>query len=301
MHDSNVERQPTKRSKRNRNLRSETCLGTDSSELMRKYEPSPAELDPEPTNESVPESPALSAEAFSAEAEAVRRIHDTLLNVGRTMLEQMVRAGEILTRVKAGLPHGEWMPWAAKNLPNIHHRTLDRYMLVYRWREDPLMQSDPARLLDEVHGNIDPEEEQQNSTSTSNLPPENAASPPPAKRTRKGADRKPGEKSESGGFDSSEEKEDEASQDDKSEETPLSERLRVIAYRLEITVEELAPFETKLPAALSESVRTGMATSLGQKGALLRQIARELRGYAEVCQEGEASSPSDIHPQPSTK
>jgi hypothetical protein len=298
------EPKPGKSPKRNRNLRSETRLDIDSSELMRKYEPSLQQTtkpDSGPTNES-----ALSAEPFSSEAETVRQIHDTLRNVGRTMLEQMVRAGEILTRVKEGLPHGQWMPWAAKNLPNIHHRTLNRYMLVYRRREDPLMQSDPARLLDEVHGHSDsgedepnstpasnlPEnpaiqasgEEQPNLTSASSLPPEEANSPAPTKRTRKPR-RQPIEKSRSASFDSS------ATEPGKANElrvNPLSERIDFAAGQMEYIADELSSFGAELAAVpLSESVRAGMVKGLGNKAELLRRIARELHDYAKLCEEGE--------------
>jgi hypothetical protein len=148
----------------------ETHSGADSSEQQCKYESSllalalPVGFPPEA---APPLSTIDIVALFQTEAAAVTAIYRTLLVSGRMMLTEIFRAGEVLSKVKEGLPHGSWMLWTAANLPHIHHRTL-RYMQAYRRRNDPLAQSDPARLLNEIYGNAG-SEEPANSTSTSNL------------------------------------------------------------------------------------------------------------------------------------
>jgi hypothetical protein len=162
----------TLKRKRPQSGRSETCAGVDSTELERKYGDLPSQSkagEIEIPAEAAPSELVSTAQLFPSQAEEVCQIHNTLMREGRVMLTQMIRAGEILTQVKADLPHGGWMPWTARNLPQIHHRTLNRYMLSYRRRNDPLVQSDPARLLSEIHGHSDPDEGRLNSTSASNL------------------------------------------------------------------------------------------------------------------------------------
>jgi hypothetical protein len=120
---------------------------------------------------------------FLEEADKVKKIHQQLLGMGKTMIERMIEAGEILTRVKRGLPHGAWMPWVQMHIAELSHRTINRYMRTYQRRNDPLLEDDPVRFIAEISGNVDklesPElsdpavsansELQPNSTSTSNL------------------------------------------------------------------------------------------------------------------------------------
>lgn len=65
----------------------------------------------------------------------LKQIHAELEQVGRTVLEKAIRAGEILTDVKAGLEHGQWLPWLETNMP-FTDRTAARYMRVYERREE---------------------------------------------------------------------------------------------------------------------------------------------------------------------
>lgn len=43
-------------------------------------------------------------------------------------LEHALKAGALLLEAKAGLPHGEWLPWLGNNCPGISERSAQRYM-----------------------------------------------------------------------------------------------------------------------------------------------------------------------------
>ena len=120
---------------------------------------------------------------FADEADKVRTIHRELTGMGKTMIERMIEASEILTRIKQGLPHGAWMPWVEMHIAEVSHRTINRYMRTYSRRNDPLLQDDPVRFIAEISGNVGKLESGElshpevttnselllNSTSTSNL------------------------------------------------------------------------------------------------------------------------------------
>jgi len=117
---------------------------------------------------------------FANEAGKVLQIHRELMGMGKTMIERMIEAGEILTRVKEGLPHGAWMSWVQMHIAELSHRTINRYMRTYARRSDPLLQDDPVRFIAEISGNLSKLESPDltvssetgfppNSTSTSNL------------------------------------------------------------------------------------------------------------------------------------
>jgi hypothetical protein len=111
---------------------------------------------------------------FAAEAAQVKALHHDLWNLGVTMLTRMIAAGEILARVKAGLPHGHWQPWVKEYLPEISYRTVARYLESYRRRDDQLRTDDPVLFLAEINGNaskvLEDREQLTKATSTSLLP-----------------------------------------------------------------------------------------------------------------------------------
>lgn len=47
----------------------------------------------------------------------IRREHDQAQQAFTSAVEHAVRCGELLTEAKAGVPHGEWLPWLAENFP----------------------------------------------------------------------------------------------------------------------------------------------------------------------------------------
>jgi hypothetical protein len=105
---------------------------------------------------------------FLEEADQLKTIHHQLIGMGQTMIERMIEAGEILTRVKLGLPrHGLWMSWVETHIPELNHRAINRYMLSYKRRDDPLLQEDPARFIAKISGNVG--KLKSKSTNTSNL------------------------------------------------------------------------------------------------------------------------------------
>jgi len=64
----------------------------------------------------------------------INRLHDKLTGLARTSLEKAIEIGDLLTRQKAELKHGQWLPWCAENL-EFSKNTVSRYMGVYLNRE----------------------------------------------------------------------------------------------------------------------------------------------------------------------
>ncbi len=61
-------------------------------------------------------------------------------------LEHAFKAGGLLLEAKAGLPHGEWLPWLGKNCPDISERTVQRYMRLAENRGE--LEAKPATVAD---------------------------------------------------------------------------------------------------------------------------------------------------------
>jgi hypothetical protein len=114
---------------------------------------------------------------FFKEAAQLRKIHRRLVGMGQTMIERMMEAGEILTRVKEGLPHGGWMAWVGIHLHELNYRTVVRYMRTYDRRDDPLLLKDPEQFMAEIYGNIGKLEAKLTSTSHLDTEPESIIAP----------------------------------------------------------------------------------------------------------------------------
>lgn len=67
-------------------------------------------------------------------APEITRLHAEIVDALRSSLEKALRIGEFLTEQKAALPHGEFGPWVAANLP-FSDRTAQRYMRLHRERD----------------------------------------------------------------------------------------------------------------------------------------------------------------------
>jgi hypothetical protein len=78
----------------------------------------------------------------------INRLHRELAAASQTLLGKFIRIGELLTKEKNDLNHGEWAPWLAKNV-EFSERTAQRYMKVYANRQtlDELSKSDTMSLL----------------------------------------------------------------------------------------------------------------------------------------------------------
>ncbi|EMM94297.1 PF11300 domain protein [Leptospira interrogans serovar Zanoni str. LT2156] len=60
----------------------------------------------------------------------LNRLHQSILTAGKNMVRFAVEAGEILTKKKDELEHGEFIPWVENNL-NFKIRTAQRYMKIF--------------------------------------------------------------------------------------------------------------------------------------------------------------------------
>ena len=63
----------------------------------------------------------------------INTLHDKLCGLARTSLETAIEIGELLTRQKAALKHGEWIPWCRQNL-SFDRTTAFRYMKIFSGR-----------------------------------------------------------------------------------------------------------------------------------------------------------------------
>ncbi len=66
--------------------------------------------------------------ALNALADRINAEHEACHASMQKGLEHALKAGTLLLEAKAGLPHGEWLPWLGKNCPDISERTAQRYM-----------------------------------------------------------------------------------------------------------------------------------------------------------------------------
>ena len=62
------------------------------------------------------------------------RLHESVWGHTRKTVKTMIRIGELLTEIKGGLKHGEWLPWIEKNLP-FDQKTAWNYMHVFELRD----------------------------------------------------------------------------------------------------------------------------------------------------------------------
>ena len=52
---------------------------------------------------------------ISGAASEINRLHAEICQAARATIEKAIRIGELLTEQKAGLKHGEWLPWLKAN------------------------------------------------------------------------------------------------------------------------------------------------------------------------------------------
>ena len=65
----------------------------------------------------------------------IRRLHAQVLVAARTTLAKAIRIGELLTKQKASLKHGEWLAWVETNLP-FTQASASNYMRCYQRQEE---------------------------------------------------------------------------------------------------------------------------------------------------------------------
>ena len=72
--------------------------------------------------------------------------HEAAVAAGSSALAHARDAGELLTRAKAAVPHGAWLPWLAQHCPSIPERTAQAYMRIARlW---PALEAKAPRVAD---------------------------------------------------------------------------------------------------------------------------------------------------------
>jgi hypothetical protein len=64
----------------------------------------------------------------------ITRLHDEIITSLQTNLDKAMRIGEMLTDIKAALPHGDFGPWIGSHLP-FTDRTARNYMRLHRERD----------------------------------------------------------------------------------------------------------------------------------------------------------------------
>jgi hypothetical protein len=69
-----------------------------------------AKLESQTMNAIAPVESTTTATAAEPVAE-IRWLHAEILAAARTSLDKAIRIGELLTGIKSGLKHGEWLPW----------------------------------------------------------------------------------------------------------------------------------------------------------------------------------------------
>jgi hypothetical protein len=136
------------------------------------------------------------SEPFAEEAQWILREHEMAAYDDKVSLDRKIAIGAELVRIKAEIKKAgdDWIPWTRRNLRGISHRSINRYMAIYRRHKEPLALEDPGAFLAQIYGNTTEEEENDdafaaapppNSTLTSNLSADGKKSPP--KRTRRAA------------------------------------------------------------------------------------------------------------------
>ena len=83
--------------------------------------------------------------ALDALADRINTEHEACHASMQKGLEHALKAGTLLLEAKAGLPHGEWLPWLGENCPDISERTVQNYMRL--GREIPKLESEKAQRV----------------------------------------------------------------------------------------------------------------------------------------------------------
>jgi hypothetical protein len=107
----------------------------------------------------------VTASSVTTQQSAVREItclHDDIIQTARTTLDKAIRIGELLVGVRAGLNHGEWLPWIKSNLP-FSDRTVRNYIRCFEEREHLKSETisnltDAYKLLEEPTNTLSPTE-----------------------------------------------------------------------------------------------------------------------------------------------
>ena len=81
-------------------------------------------------------------------ARELTRLHNKMMAAARTTLEDAIKAGELLIRVRASRK-GQWLKWIEENVPFSHDSAL-RYVWCYEHRDELRLRN--VRNLSEAYG-----------------------------------------------------------------------------------------------------------------------------------------------------
>jgi hypothetical protein len=126
-----------------------------------------------------------SSEPFAEEAEWILREHEIVVYDDLESLDRKAAIGAELVRIQNELPNGDFRGWAERNLRGVSERTLRRYKAIFRRKDEPLAQSDPAAFLASIYGNSDAADDPAAGGADVNVRSQTGETKPPEKRTRK--------------------------------------------------------------------------------------------------------------------
>lgn len=73
---------------------------------------------------------------LGTDAAEIIKLHRKITELADGLLDNAIRCGGFLWRVKEELSHGEWTPWCQKNLPSISMDTIQRYIKCYQNKDE---------------------------------------------------------------------------------------------------------------------------------------------------------------------
>jgi hypothetical protein len=92
----------------------------------------------------------MSESITTTTVERIQTLAAELETMGKTALAKAVEAGNLLRECKAGLAHGEWLPWLESNF-TFADRTARRWMKIGEAEESGLLKMDTVSNLAEAY------------------------------------------------------------------------------------------------------------------------------------------------------
>jgi hypothetical protein len=92
----------------------------------------------------------MSAEITTTTVARIQTLAAELETLGKTALAKAIEAGNLLRECKAGLAHGDWLPWLASNF-HFSDRTARRWMKIAEAKDSGLLKMDTVSNLAEAY------------------------------------------------------------------------------------------------------------------------------------------------------
>ena len=128
--------------------------------------------------------------AEAQEIKRLKKLHAAFVKHSKDAIDRALELGEILTRIKESVEHGEWLPWIEANVPEISTRTAQNCMRLWKKR-DLLKNAADAYLVESVSDALaivygrEKEEAQENDAPDAAENAEGDAAPGSDERARK--------------------------------------------------------------------------------------------------------------------